>query len=256
MHLDRRIKIQLAVFAVIALIAAVITAVQFARLPAMVGIGRYTVNVELPRSGGLYESANVTYRGVQIGKVESVGLTDSGTVKAVLSLTSGTDIPSNLTAEVHSQSAVGEQYLALLPKDDNSAPLKNGDTIALKNTTVPPDIDKILDATARGLQAIPQDNLKTVVDESYTAVGGLGPDLSRLVNGAASLAIDARSDLDSLTTLVDQSGAVLDSQADTSDSIQAWAANLRSITDQCRDQDARWPVSSTTAGRQPSRPAS
>ena len=44
-----------------------------------------------------------------------------------------------------------------------------------------------------------------MVDESYTAIGGLGPELSRLVNGAAALAIDARNDLDSLTTLADQS---------------------------------------------------
>ncbi len=237
MRLNRQIKIQLAIFAVIAIVAAAISALQFAKIPAMVGIGRYEVTVELPRAGGLYQSANVTYRGVQVGKVESVGLTDSGTVQAVLSLKSGIEIPSNLRAEVHSQSAIGEQYLALLPNDATSTPLRNGDTIAMQNTSVPPDIDKILDATVRGLQAIPQDNLKTVVDESYTAIGGLGPELSRLVNGAVTLAIDARSDLDSLTMLVDDSAPVLDSQADTADSIQAWAANLRSITGQLRDQD-------------------
>ena len=138
MHLNRRIKIQLAVFAVIAVVAAAILALQFAKIPAMVGIGRYTVTVELPRSGGLYDAANVTYRGVQVGKVESVGLTESGTVRAVLSLKSGIDIPSNLRAEVHSQSAIGEQYLALLPNDATSAPLSNGDAIAMKNTIDPP----------------------------------------------------------------------------------------------------------------------
>ena len=68
------------------------------------GVGRYTVTMELPKSGGLYESGNVTYRGTEVGRVESVRLTDTG-VEAVLSLTSGIDIPSDLKAEVHSQSA-------------------------------------------------------------------------------------------------------------------------------------------------------
>ena len=69
---------------------------HFIQLPAMLfGVGRYTVTMELPKSGGLYESGNVTYRGTKVGRVESVRLTDTG-VEAVLSLTSGIDIPSDL----------------------------------------------------------------------------------------------------------------------------------------------------------------
>ena len=81
----------------------------------MFGIGRYHVTVELPRTAGLYPSANVTYRGAEVGRVKSVRLTDTG-VAAVLSLKSDIDIPSDLDAQVHSQSAVGEQYVALLPR--------------------------------------------------------------------------------------------------------------------------------------------
>ena len=103
---------------------------HFIQLPAMLfGVGRYTVTMELPKSGGLYESGNVTYRGTKVGRVESVRLTDTG-VEAVLSLTSGIKIPSDLTAEVHSQSAVGESYVMLLPRNGTSPPLKNGDVIA------------------------------------------------------------------------------------------------------------------------------
>ena len=109
--------------------------------------------------------------------------------------------------------------------------------IPLDRTTVPTDINTVLDDTNRGLEAIPHDNLKTVVDEAYIAVGGLGPELRRLVNGSTTLAIDARKNLDPLTTLIDQSKPVLDSQTDTADSIQAWAANLASITGQLQSQD-------------------
>ena len=91
-----------------------------------------------PTSGGLYPSAIVTYRGTKVGKVGSVHLSENGGVAAVLSLQSGIDIPSNLTAQVHSQSALGEQYVALLPRDGSAAPLKDGDVIAMDDTSVPP----------------------------------------------------------------------------------------------------------------------
>jgi phospholipid/cholesterol/gamma-HCH transport system substrate-binding protein len=238
MRVSRRILIQVAVFTVIALVAGTIMAFGYVRLPAMFGVGRYTVTMELPRSGGLYPSGNVTYRGTMVGKVESVRLGEHGGVQAVLSLKSGTDIPSDLTAEVHSQSALGEQYVALSPRDGTAAPLKDGDVIALKDTSVPPSVDSLLDEANRGLQAIPHDSLKTAVDESYIAFGGLGPELSRIVKGGSQIAIDARANLDSLTALIDQSGPVLDTQAETADSIQAWASHLATITGQLRDNDA------------------
>lgn len=52
------------------------------------------------------------------------------------------------------------------------------------------------------------------------------------------MAIDARANLDDLTTLIDQSKPVLDSQTETSDSIQAWASHLATISGELRDEDA------------------
>jgi phospholipid/cholesterol/gamma-HCH transport system substrate-binding protein len=237
MHLDRRIQIQLAVFTVIALVAAGVMVFRYIDLPAMLfGAGQYRVIVELPRAGGLYPSANVSYQGTVVGRVESVQLTDTG-VQATLSLKSAYKIPSQLRAEIHSQSAIGEQFVDLQPHNGNAEPLKDGDVIPASDTAVPPDVDSLLDATNRGLEAIPQDNLKTAIDESYTAVGGLGPELTRLVKGSTDLAIDAEKNLGPLISLIEQSQPVLDSQADSADSIRAWAAHLATITDQLSSTD-------------------
>ena len=233
----KRIKIQLAVFAVIALVAGGIMVFGYIRVPAMLGVGQYQVTVQLPNASGLYERGNVTYRGTEVGRVKEVTLTDTG-VNAVLELKSGIDIPSDLVAEVHSTSAIGEQYVALLPRSNDGPPLRNGDVIPLDRTVVPPPINQLLDATNRGIQAIPRDNVKTVIDESYTAVGGLGSEISRIVKGSTSLAKDARANLDSLTTLIDKSKPLLDSQADTADSIHAWAAHLADLSGQVKTQDA------------------
>ena len=237
MRLTRQILIQMAVFAVIALVALSIMVFAYMRLPELLGVGQYRVTVQLPETGGLYPRGNVTYRGVEVGEVKSVELTDTG-VAAVLSLNEDVPIPADVDAEVHSVSSVGEQFVQLLPRSADGPVLKNGDVIPEDRTSVPMDINTVLDATNRGLEAIPQENLQTVVDEAYVAVGGLGPELRRLVSGSATLAIDARANLDSLITLVDESKPVLDSQTETGDSIQAWARNLANITGQLQSQDA------------------
>ena len=237
MHLNTRVKAQLAIFTVLALVAVSLMTLHFMKLPAkFFGVGRYTVTMELPQTGGLYATGNVTYRGTEVGRVQSVHLTDTG-VAAVLSLKSGIDIPSDVTAEVHSQSAIGEQYVDLLPRSDTAPPLKDGDVIPLRDTSVPPDINRLLAAVNTGLRAIPRDNLNTAIDEAYTAVGGLGPELARIVRASTELSIDARANLDSLTSLIDQSQPVLDSQTDTSDAIQAWAANLATVTAELQTHD-------------------
>lgn len=237
MNLSHRIKIQLALFTVIAVTAVAVMIFRYINAPAMLfGIGRYTVTLQLSRAGGLYPDANVSYRGTEVGRVKSVQLTDNG-VQAVLLLKSDIKIPSWLRAEIHSQTAIGEQYVDLLPRTADAAPLKDGDVIPAADTSVPPDIDTLLDATNRGLAAIPKDNLKTAIDESYTAVGGLGPELTRLVTGSTQLSIDAEKSINSIITLIDQSPPILDSQTTSADAIRAWAAHLATITDELHTHD-------------------
>ncbi|WAJ43497.1 MlaD family protein [Mycobacterium sp. Aquia_216] len=230
MRLSRRTFITLAIFCVISIVSAGLVGLYYAHLPAVyLGIGRYTVKLQLERAGELYRAGNVTYRGVEVGKVSKVQLSDSG-VEAVLSLNSDVKIPADLTASVHSASAIGEQYVDLVPRSGKGPMLKNGDVIPQDRTSIPPNINSLLLAATRGLNAIPRGNLKTVVDESYTAVGGLGPELSRFIGGGATLATDARKNLDAILTLIDEPMPLLDSQIDSADSIQGWAAHLAHVT--------------------------
>lgn len=237
MLITRRTIIQLSIFLVVSVVAILILAFGFIRVPSLFfGIGRYTVHLELSEASGLYQRGNVTYRGTEVGVIKRVTLTDTG-VQADLSLDSDVKIPSDLTAEVHSVSAIGEQYVQLLPRDGTSPPLKEGDVIKSVDTTAPPDINALLDATNRGLQAIPRENLKTTIDEAYTAVGGLGPDLGRFLQGGSNLARDAKQNLDELTNVVDNVGPVLDTQTDTASAVQAWAAHLAVVTTSLKNND-------------------
>lgn len=235
--LTRRVRIQLIILATLMCVTGAYILIHLVKLPAaLFGVGRYTVTMQLDSTGGLYPGADVTYRGTEVGRVKSVKLTNTG-VAAQLSLKSEFAIPSDLRAEVHSQTAIGEQYVELLPRNGTSPTLKNGDVIPLAATSVPPDINSLLAAANAGLRAIPHDNLQTVIDESYTAVGGLGTELSRIVSGGATLAIDARKNLGPLVALIDGVQPVLDSQTDTSGAIQAWAAHLATVTKELQIHD-------------------
>jgi len=237
MYLDKRVRRQLSFFTIVSVIAVSFMGIGYLNLPKMwFGIGQYRVTVNLPASGGLYQNGNVTYRGVEVGRVDDVRLSPTG-VDAVLSLTSNVKIPADLVAKVHSQTAVGEQFVELVPRGGTGPALKNGDVIRADRTSLPPDINAVLTATNDGLQAIPHDDLKTAIDESFTAVGGLGPEISRIVNGTTTLAADTRRNLDALTTVIDHSKPILDSQNDTAGSIQDWAANLAQITEQLQRRD-------------------
>src|SRR5271170_1939459 len=118
--IDKLTKIQLAIFAVITVITLVVMGVFYLRLPATFGVGTYGVSADFVAGGGLYKNANVTYRGVAVGRVEAVGLNPNG-VSAEMRLNSGTPIPSDVTATVKSVSAVGEQYIDLVPPANPSA---------------------------------------------------------------------------------------------------------------------------------------
>src|ERR1700723_1657177 len=242
LRLSRRIWTQLTILASVTVISAAVMAFGFVKVPALLGVGRYTVKVDLPASGGLYPTSVVTYRGSEIGNVKSVGVTQNG-VRAVLSLKSDIAIPSDVTAAVHSRSAVGEQFLELTPHSgtaqDTGPKLRDGDVIAVGKTQIPVDIGSLLDTTNKALAAIPQDNLHTVVDEASKAGAGLGPELSRLVDGGTALAIDAGKTSDSFSRLIDEFPPVASSQVRTSDSIATWARRGNAVSRQAEAQGGR-----------------
>ncbi len=239
LRLTRQVWTQLAILATVTVVACGVMAFGFVNVPALLGIGRYNVTLELPASGGLYPTSVVTYRGTEIGRVTSIEVTGDG-VRAELKLHSDTPVPADVTAAVHSRSAVGEQFVELTPQSDGAATgdLRDGDVIPAGRAQVPPEIGGLLDATNRAIQAIPPDNLRTVIEEADRAVGGLGPELARIVDGSAALAIEAGDTIGPITELIDRAPPVLNSQVRTADSIQTWAQRIASITGQLQAQDA------------------
>ena len=233
--LTRFIKIQLIVFTILTLIALIALGWYYLRLPAAAGIGQYDLKAQLPRSGGLYATANVTYRGTTIGKVIDVVPTESG-AEATMRIDSNFKIPADATANVHSVSAIGEQYLDLVSTGNPGQYLSPGATIT--ESTVPSEVGPALDAANQGLAVLPKEKIDSLLTETADAVGGLGPALQRLVDSTTAIASDFKDNLGPVNDIIDNSTPILQSQVDSADAIAQWSANLNTIASQTAEQDA------------------
>ncbi len=233
---SRLIRIQLVIFTIASVVGAAVMAFTYLQLPMLLGIGRINVTLELPAGGGLYQFANVTYRGVQIGKVTEVLVTPVG-AKAELSLDSSPRIPADLVAEVHSVSAVGEQYVDLLPRTDSAPYLQDGSVIALGDSTIPAPVGPILDRTSALLGSIPKDKLSALLDETSKGFDDAGFDIGSLLDSGSTVTSSTRDVSGRLKALIDDSAPLLEGAASSDDAIRTWIHSLAGVTDQLVTND-------------------
>jgi phospholipid/cholesterol/gamma-HCH transport system substrate-binding protein len=237
--LTRFVRIQLAIFTIVGIVGLFVMVVFYIQAPTLLGIGKMTITLELPATGNLYRFSNVTYRGVQIGKVTAVGLTPHG-AKATLSLDTSPKIPADLQAEVRSISAVGEQYVDLRPRTDSPPYLRDGSVIAVSDTTIPQPIGPVLDQTSKLINSIPKGKLSELLDESFKAFNGAGYDFGSLFDSSAEISAYLNNVADQTRTLTEDTGPLLDTQAQTADSIRLWARSLAGFTGQLAKNDPQF----------------
>lgn len=237
--IDRLAKIQLSIFAVITVITLSVMAIFYLRLPATFGIGTYGVSADFVAGAGLYKNANVTYRGVAVGRVESVGLNPNG-VTAHMRLNSGTAIPSNVTATVRSVSAIGEQYIDLVPPENpSSTKLRNGFRIQRQNTRIGQDVADLLRQAETLLGSLGDTRLRELLHEAFIATNGAGPELARLIESARLLVDEANANYPQVSQLIDQAGPFLQAQIRAGGDIKSLADGLARFTWQLRAADPR-----------------
>jgi len=229
--LTRFVRIQLTIFTTAAVIGVALMVVSYMQVPTLLGIGRIRVTLELPATGGLYRFSNVTYRGVQIGKVTGIELIRNG-VKATLSLDTSPKVPADLVAEVRSVSAVGEQYVDLRPRTKSPPYLHDGSVIARQDTTLPQPVGPMVDKLSALINSIPRDKLDELLDQSFAAFNGAGYDLSSLLDSSSKISADLDGVAGNTSALFEDTMPLLDSQAETVDAIRQWTRSLAGVTDQ------------------------
>ncbi len=236
--ITRQTKLQLVVFAVVAFFGLVYAGGNYAGLGKFVpGYDKgYLVKADFSDSGGIFQGAEVTYRGVAVGKVERLNLIGGG-IELGLRLRPGSKVPTPVKAFVDNRSAVGEQFVDLQPQSDDGKLLRGGDLIPVSMTSIPIQPTQLVVNLDRLVRSVNTADITVVLDELGKAFSGSSGDLQRLIDASTQLTAAATQNLPQTLKLIRDSKPVLDTQRDVAGSFRSYTASLASLTAQLRASD-------------------
>ncbi|QDI71256.1 ABC transporter substrate-binding protein [Streptomyces calvus] len=226
-------------FLLVAVLALSYLGIRYADLGRYVGVADYyTVDVRLPRTGGLFTHSDVTYRGVSVGRVGPIDLTADGVVAELRIRKSAPRIPADTRAVVAGLSAVGEQYIDLRPESDGGPYLADGTRIAQSDTQVPAPVTDVLTGLDDLVTSVPLEDLRTVVDEFGEVFEGHGDDLQVLLDSGGAFVAAADRALPSTSRLITDGETVLRTQAEEARAIRDFATGARELARTLKGSDA------------------
>ena len=235
--ISRLTKIQLIVFAIVTLVGGAFVGGRYAQVDRLVVERTFPVKAEFQDSGGIFEGAQVTYRGIAVGKVGDLAFTDSG-VEVTLDIEkSAPKISDDVEAIVANKSAIGEQYVDLQPRTRSAPYLNKNSVISQANTKIPIDTTTLLLNTNALVKSIDTDSLKTLVDELGQAFEGTGPDLAKIIDTSSEFIDAAAENIDVTRSLIRGSAGVLQTQIDKQGQLATFATNLARFSDTLVDAD-------------------
>jgi phospholipid/cholesterol/gamma-HCH transport system substrate-binding protein len=235
--ITRSTKLKLLAFAVVAVLGMAYLGFKYVGLDRALLGGGYEVAADFSDSGGIFVNAEVTYRGVSVGRVTDMDLVDDG-VRVKLRIDPDTDpIPADTEAVVASRSEVGEQYILLRPNGAGEPYLEDGSVISKDHTSIPVPVEQMLLNLDQFVGSIDQENLRIVIEELGRAFEGSGDDLGRLIDNGDLLLARAEESLPQTLRLITDGQTVLSTQNDSRTAIRQWAADLRLVTDTLVDMD-------------------
>jgi phospholipid/cholesterol/gamma-HCH transport system substrate-binding protein len=233
----RSTKLKLLAFATLAVLGMAYLGFKYVGLDRALLGGGYEVAADFEDSGGIFVNAEVTYRGVEVGRVTDMQLVDDG-VRVTLRMDPGTDpIPADTDAIVATRSAVGEQYVILRPSGAGEPYLEDGAVIPMDRTSIPIPVEQMLLNLDEFVGSIDQENLRIVIEELGRAFEGSGDDLGRLIDNGDLLLARAEQSLPQTLRLITDGQTVLDTQNQSRTAIRQWASDLRLFTDTLVEMD-------------------
>ncbi|MEV5839954.1 MlaD family protein [Nocardia sp. NPDC052112] len=233
--MTRLVRYQLVAFALIAVLGVVFVGAKYVRLDHMLGIGEYKVKVEAKQTGGIYKGAEVTYRGVPVGRVGNLELTDTGVAISLVLDSGAPKIPESARAVIANRSAIGEQYVDLQPDSDKGPYLRDGSVIA--SATTPISVEQLVQSVDTFTRSVDLTALNTTVTELGKAFDGKGDDLKVFIDSLNKFTATFNDTLPQTIQLIRDGRVALGTQAEQSGYIRQFSQGLDELTAQLRSSD-------------------
>ncbi len=186
-----------------------------------------SVRVLLPESGGLLANQDVTLRGIPVGRVASVNLTEKG-VEAVATINANVRIPRDSPVRVSGLSSVGEQYLDFRPERGGGPFLTDGTVIGEHQATIPMSLPRIIDDSHGALAQLDPKKLAALFGELRP--GRDGPrKLAAIFDGAIFLSSTLDGVLPQTVSLLRNTRVVFGTLSDVTPGLRQTSVDLQHI---------------------------
>ncbi|MFC0453130.1 MlaD family protein [Rhodococcus jostii] len=233
---NRTVYFEIIVFLVLAVVSSVYVIDQVGG-PDPLSSG-YDVTVVMENSAGLAVGSEVAYRGVTVGKVGTVTVSDDrSTVELTLALRRNVSIPGDAVAAVVQDTAAPVLKMQLSSESDGGPYLEDGSSIPRERTSVPVPLGTLITNFDAIADTVDPDELRSLAAELGDGLRGIGPELRRTVDNFGTLVRMIEVNQPKLTALTSNSRKLFDANEDNVQALPQIAQSLRQITDQVRDAD-------------------
>jgi phospholipid/cholesterol/gamma-HCH transport system substrate-binding protein len=138
--MDRsRVNIVVGIFVILGLVALGYLSIQLGQV-SFLGARGYAVTVDFPSVGGLKAGSAVEIAGVEIGRVESIGLADYQ-ARVTLRVHSGIKLQDDVIASIKTKGLIGEKYIRISPGGSDKIIPPNG---RIREVEAPVDFEELL----------------------------------------------------------------------------------------------------------------
>lgn len=237
--LRRTTRIQLIVFLVITLVGVSYVSAKYVGLTkGLFGSHGCTVSAEFADSGGIFTNAEVTYRGVTVGQVGKLHVTDNGVrVDLRLNNCNHPKVPFDSDAVVADRSVIGEQYVNLIPRSSGGPYLTSGKVIRMNRTSLPVPVHTLMQNMDNLFRSVDTASLATMISELGTAFNGRGEALGKLLDAQNALLASAQQNLPQTVSLIETGNKVFSTQLDEASAFASFNHSLSLLTRQLKTSD-------------------
>jgi phospholipid/cholesterol/gamma-HCH transport system substrate-binding protein len=134
-----KVNVAVGLFLVVGILALGYLSIKLGRV-SFLGASGYTITVDFPSVGGLKTGSTVEIAGVEVGRVEAIGLADYQ-ARVSLRLQSGIKLQEDAIASIKTKGLIGEKYVRISPGGSEKIIPPNG---RIREVEAPVDFEELL----------------------------------------------------------------------------------------------------------------
>lgn len=202
----------------------------------------YTITADVAQAPALFENGRVMVRGVKVGTITGVRPHPDG-VRITMTIDSSVPVPAVARLSVVPITVIADRYVQLEPPYESGPTMADGAHIALADTTIPAELDDVLEQLKGLLAALePRRDepgpLAQLIDSLDVALAGRADELAGTLEGGAAVLGNLAANEAQIVNLITHLDRLFIALADSSSEIGIVNERLMVVTESLlADQD-------------------